>query len=80
MGIGGCIVEGDLVVVIGSLGKGDGSRQLAHVHEIRELSILLGISLVHAMREQNGLTYKFANWGIGLSSMFSGSVIPDSCL
>lgn len=80
LGIGGCFVEGDSMVAIGwEKGKGNASWQLAQItHEIRELAILLCISLVHVLWEQTKVADKLANWGIGFSSIFICCDIPKS--
>ena len=41
---------------------------------------MLGISLSHIPREQNALVDNLAKWGVGLSSLYISSVLPDSCL
>jgi len=67
-GVVGSIVEEDLATVIGwANGLGEGFWKAGHyVNEIKELSRLLGISLVHVPRAQNSMVNKLANWGLGL--------------
>lgn len=79
MGIRECDVEGDCKMVIGwGKGIGNGLWQLSvFIHEIRELSRLLGVSLVHIPREQNVLADKLANSGVGLSLVFIGDSNPN---
>lgn len=76
-GASNCIVEGDFQTII-SWGMGNGNcfwHLSPVIYEIRELISLMNVSLIHVVRNQNGLTDQLANWGID-----HDMVHCDSCL
>lgn len=74
-------MRGTLVVISWGMGNGVGSWHLLRlIYVIKQLSLELGISLSHNLRDQNVLGDKLPKWGVGFPSLFSGRDIPESSL